>query len=327
MPTNIAVMIQPELYAQLFKPSATARLNVLGAVFEQESPTKPTVDVARDLLAEADICINSWGSVKFDADLLDAAPRLKLIVYAAGSIKPFATDAMWDRGIRVTSAAWAIAHQVAEFVTGLLILSLRNAFHCNELMHRSERARDLPRKMTYGSTVGIVSLGQVGRQVARAIKPFGVDILAYDPFATDQQARELGVKLVDLDTLLRESDAVTLHAPALPETQDMIGKRELALMKDGTVLINTSRGAVVDESALAAELKSERLFACLDVTKKEPPPPDSPLLGLRNCFLTPHAAGGPTFRIGEQCVDEVQRFIEGREQIFEVTREALARMA
>ena len=327
MSHNIAVLVEPSLREQLFTSDHLARLNVLGSVIECETDAAPTAEQAKPLIADAEIVINSWRTPVFDTDLLDAAPKLKLIVYAAGSVKTFASDELWQRGVRVTSAAWAIAYQVAEFTTGMIIASLRNTFACNNAMHANEKARELPRKHTYGCTIGIVSLGQVGSKVAAYLKPLGVNLLVFDPFITEAEAVELGVRQVDLDTLLKESDVVTLHAPKLPETDHMISKPQLKLMKDGAILINTARGSLINEPDLIAELETGRITACLDVTDPEPPASDSRLRQLSNCILTPHIAGGRTFRIGEQCVEEVRRYIENEPQLFEVKKEMLANMA
>jgi len=327
MSHNITVLIEPSLREQLFTGDQLARLNSLGSVTEYSGDERPTADDAKPIIGDAEIVINSWRSPVFDADLLDAAPDLKLIVYAAGSVKPFETDVLWERGVRVTSAAWAIAFQVAEFTTGMIIMALRGAFRYNDVMHAGGDVHAVPRRHTFGTTIGVVSLGQVGQKVVQYLKPLGVTLLAYDPFLTEEKATELGVRAVDLDTLIRESDVVTLHAPRLPETKHMISGPQLKAMKDGAVLVNTARGSLINEADLIAELETGRITACLDVTDPEPPAADSPLRKLPNCILTPHAAGGRTYRIGEQCVDEVARYIANKPQIFEVTREMLATMA
>ncbi len=331
---NIVILMTESLQKQLLGPDSLARLSKLGNVVRYTGEGKITADLARPLLKDAQIVLNSWGSPKFDADLLTGAPKLELVVYCAGSVKGFQTDALWERGIRVTSAAWAIGFRVAEYVLGMSIVGLRSANLFNNDMHvvgkelKGTNFKELrPDRELMGSTLGIISLGQVGRRVAEYLKPFGPILQAYDPFLTEAAAAELGVKKVDLDTLLRTSDVVTLHAPSLPETHHMIGAAQLASMKDGAVLINSSRGSVVDEAALATELRKGRISAILDVTDPEPVATDSPLRTLANCMLTPHLAGGKTLRIGLQGVEEVERYLQGRPQIFEVTKDKLATLA
>jgi phosphoglycerate dehydrogenase-like enzyme len=146
-------------------------------------------------------------------------------------------------------------------------------------------------KSLMGSTVGIVSASKVGRNVIELLKPFKVDILVYDPYLSDWDAGRLGVKKADLDDLFVKSDFVTLHAPSIPQTRHIIGEKQLKLLRDGAVLINTSRGSVIDHSALLAEAQTGRIFVALDVTDPEPLPPDSPFRKLNNVILTPHVSG------------------------------------
>lgn len=324
---KIAVLIQPSLRQQLFTADASARLDGLGELLSFEQERRLTAEDAQAYLKEADICIGSWGLPKMDEKVLAAAPRLKLIVYCAGSVKPFVTDALWARGVRVTSGAPAIAVGVAEYVTGLAILARRNAFLLSQALHRGAGKAGQTVNEVWGSTIGVVSLGQVGRRVVEHLRPFGGRLLAYDPLAPADAVAALGAEKAELDTLLDRSDVVTLHAPNLPETRHMIGRDQLRRMKDGAVLINTARGALIDEAALIAELSAGRLFACLDVTDPEPPAADSPLRTLPNAFLTPHIAGTRTPRLGLQAVEEVERFLSGRAQLCEVTRDRLASVA
>ncbi len=326
MPT-IAVLIQPSLRDGLFTPESYEKLRSCGTLVEHQGEKPANAEEAAALMKDAEIVVSSWGMVDMTPEMVAAAPKLKMIVYGAGSIKRFVSDAMWQRGIRVCSAAYAIGYSVAEFTTGLVIVGLRGAFQRHVAMQANQPHKDLPRRNTYRAVVGVVSLGAVGRQVVQMLKPFGARILAFDPYVPAAVVEELGVEMVDLNTMLDQADCVTLHAPNLPETNKMIGKDELARMKDGCLLINTSRGAVIDEAALIEELRAKRLFACLDVTDPEPPAPDSPLRSLENILLTPHIAGGPSVRIGEQCAEEVRRFIAGEKQVFEVMPEQLAKMA
>jgi phosphoglycerate dehydrogenase-like enzyme len=133
-----------------------------------------------------------------------------------------------------------------------------------------------------------------------------------------------------LEELLRISDVVTLHAPSLPSTHHMIGSTELALMKDGAMFVNTSRGALVDEAALISELQSGRISAVLDVTDPEPPSPSSPLLHLPNVFVTPHLAGSQgseLARLSELAIDEIARFARGEPPLYPVLASDLDRIA
>jgi phosphoglycerate dehydrogenase-like enzyme len=166
-----------------------------------------------------------------------------------------------------------------------------------------------------GSVVGIVSASKVGREVIKLLDPFNVTILIYDPYLSDWEAGNLGVEKVVLNALFSRSDLVTVHAPSIPETNKMIGAEQLKLLRDGTTLVNTSRGSVIDHDALLAEARTGRILITLDVTTPEPLPPDSPFRGLPNVFVTPHVSGPGAYgyaKIGEMTLAALEDFFAGR---------------
>jgi len=173
------------------------------------------------------------------------------------------------------------------------------------------RARELA-----GKTVGIVGMGRIGREVAARLLPFQVSLLYYDVRRLPADEEEaLGVSYAELETLLRESDLVTLHLPLTPETRGLLGRRELMLMKRGAFLINTARAKVVDEEALVEALQGHLGGAAIDVFSPEPPPPDHPLLKLPNVLLTPHGAGvtvEATQRIAQGVIANLLQFLNGQ---------------
>ena len=183
----------------------------------------------------------------------------------------------------------------------------------------------------YDSTVGIISLGMIGRYVCELLRPFDINVIAYDPFAEQAQADELGVELVPLDDVFSRAAVVSLHTPNLPSTQKMIQARHFELMRDNATFINTARGAVVDEAGLI-EVFTRRpdLQAVLDVTYPEPPEEPSPLYTLDNVVLTPHIAGsmGPEcHRMGRYMLDELKRHLAGQPLKWQVTQEKATVMA
>jgi phosphoglycerate dehydrogenase-like enzyme len=171
----------------------------------------------------------------------------------------------------------------------------------------------------------------VGRQVRERLRPFDLRVVAYDPFVTSEEARTLDVDLVSLEDLFESSDVVSLHTPWLPETEGMSLGSHLASMKGNATLINTSRGAVVQEAEMVEVLRERPdLWAVLDVTHPEPPEPDSPLHALPNVVLTPHIAGSlgrECRRMGRLVVDELRRYVEGEPLRHEVTSDRAALMA
>jgi phosphoglycerate dehydrogenase-like enzyme len=267
-----------------------------------------------------------------DAAFLEAAPNLRVVLYGAGSIRRVATSALWDRGVRITSAYAANAVPVSEYALTVILFSLKRGWHFAFL---AQREKALPRQGqvpgAYGSTVGLVSLGMVGRLVRERLRPFDLRVVAYDPFVTPEEAHVLGVDLMSLEDLFASSDVVSLHVPLLPETEGMILGSHLASMKRNATLINTSRGAVVREAEMV-EVLGERpdLWAVLDVTHPEPPEPDSRLYNRPNVVLTPHIAGSlgnECRRMGRLVVDELRRYVAGEPLKHEITRERAALMA
>ncbi|WP_197683328.1 hydroxyacid dehydrogenase [Jiangella alkaliphila] len=294
--------------------SGLARLTRLDTVpggFESAS--------ARSALAEAEILVTAWGSPQLDATLLAAAPRLRALFHAGGTVRRLVTDASWDRGIVVVSAAAANAVPVAEFTLAAVLYAGKRIPLYARKLHASRggswasRSGD-PAVSNYRRVVGLVGLSRIGRRVADLLRPFDLDVLAADPYATPELAMSLGVTLTDLDDLVRRSDVVSLHAPSLPSTRHLIDARRLSVMRDGATLINTARGALVDTDALTKELVAGRLHAVLDVTDPEPLPADSPLYDLPNVQLTPHLAGSTgteLFRMGGLVVAEIARYLDG----------------
>jgi phosphoglycerate dehydrogenase-like enzyme len=317
----------------VFPPEVLARLH-------KTVDIDPTV-VVRDFtdpriapaLARTEILITGWGCPRLDAQALDAAPRLRAVLHSAGSVKGFATPEIWRRGIAVSTAAAANALPVAEYTLAMILLSGKDLFAARDRL-RTDRTFPgwgiVPGIGNHGRRVGVVGASRIGRRVIELLRPFDLRVSLTDPYVDEAGAAELGVPLLPLDDLLRTSDTVTLHAPETPQTHHLIGRRELALMPDGAVLVNTARGALVDHDALADELRSGRLTAILDVTDPEPLPADSPLYDLPGAFITPHLAGSQgneVARLGVTVAEEAERLLSGADLAYPVDPAALERTA
>lgn len=200
----------------------------------------------------------------------------------------------WEEvGVTVADASRPCSEAVAEWALGAIIAGLRRMVHYNDQMRAGVEWPSYQgvAGQLNGSTVGLVALGRVGRIMAEYLVPFDCRVLASDPGVTREEAAGLDVELVELDELLRAADAVSLHAPVTEQTAGMIGARELSLMKDGALLVNCARAALVDGEAMRAELSTGRIRAYLDVFEPEPPPVDDVLRKLDNVVMTPHVAG------------------------------------
>jgi len=291
------------------------------------------LEVNPDLLRDVDVILSGWGAPRMDEIFLEAAPRLEAVFYGAGSIRSVTTEAFWRRGITIVSAWAANGVPVAEYALSQVLFSLKQGYRAAAAM-RADPAKPFSREDVvgaYGSTVGIISLGMIGRLVVERLKVFDVHIVAYDPFVAREEAEALGVELVSLDEAFRRSDVVTLHTPWLEETEGLIAGRHFALMKKNAAFINTARGAIVRESEMIEALRQRPdLFAVLDVTRPEPPAKDSPLWVLPNVFLTPHIAGSmgkECYRMGAFMLEELKRYVKGEPLQWRITEEMARRMA
>ena len=278
------------------------------------------------VLADVNVIFSGWGMPEMNEAFLADAPNLKALFYGAGSVKKIVTDASWARGVRVTSAYGANAVTVSHYTLAQVIFSLKRGWHFSRAIRESGGwMQRTPVPGTYGSTVGLISLGQVGRRVAELLKILDVRVIAYDPFVSAGDTVALGVELVALDEIFRRSDVVSLHTPWLPETVGMLTGAHFASMKENSTFINTSRGAIVAEQEMLAVLQDRPdIYAVLDVTYPEPPAQDSLLFALSNVVLTPHIAGAldeECQRMGQTMVDELHRFLAGEVMEYEITEE------
>ncbi len=317
------------IYGEHLKTEIAHRVQLL----DERPLTKADIAADPSLLADAEVIFTGWGAPVMDEAFLKAAPKLKAVFYGAGSIRCFATDAFWQRNITVTSAYAMNAVPVSEFTLASILFSLKNAWRyvigakLNGAMSKRQSCAG-----AYGSKVGLVSLGMIGRLVRERLRPFDVEVLAYDPFVTREQAAALGVEMVSLDEIFRQCDVVSLHTPWLKETERMITGAHFRSMKPSATFINTARGAVVCEDELI-EVLTERpdLTALLDVTyPDEPPKPGSPLYSLPNVVLTPHIAGSMDLecrRMGQLMIEEFDRWSRGDNLKWGLTREKAATLA
>jgi phosphoglycerate dehydrogenase-like enzyme len=253
--------------------------------------------------------------------------KLRFVQLMSSGYDTFDLEALEKRGVQVANNAFAVAPAVAEHAITLM-LAVKRRLVQNWLSVQRQKwdtmvERDAITELT-GSTVGIVGLGYIGREVAKHLNNWDVELLYFDTVpAPPQVERELGARRVDLDELLKESDVVTLHLPLNEGTHRLIGERELQMMKPTAILVNTSRGAVVDEQALTMALTNGWILgAGLDVLEEEPPEPDNPLLDMENVLVTPHVGGSSIQRVRrstEFALSNVKRVLAGLPPLSVVT--------
>jgi len=330
---TVVLAMRPGLPQHLFDADTRALLDAVADVDWDVVVEDVGAPGAREHLRRAEVLLTGWGSPRIDAAVLDLAPRLGAIVHAAGSVKGHVDPVCWTRGLVVSTAADANALPVAEYTLAMIIVSGKRLLEADR-RYRQERVVIRPEALgdlgNYRTCVGLVGASRIGRRVLELLRPFDFRVRLYDPTIEAAEADALGAQLCGLDELMAASDIVSLHAPAIPATRQMVDGHRLALMRDGATLINTARGSVVDTAALTAELVSGRLTAVLDVTDPEPLDPQSPLYDLPNVLLTPHVAGAvgnEVFRLGRWAAEEARRYLRGEGFLAPVGLADLERMA
>ncbi|MDR1531488.1 MAG: hydroxyacid dehydrogenase [Clostridiales bacterium] len=292
-------------------------------------PMKPC-DIKDNIkaLSRCEVLFTGWGAPVLDAAFLKSAPGLKAVFYGAGSVRGIVTDEFWDSGIPICSAWQAGAVPVAETSYALIVLFLKKILQFSA-QYREQRAlfdiyAGKPAGL-YEGVAGLVSLGAVGVRVAMKLKAAKIKTLAYDPFITPQKARLLNVEAVSLLEIFERSDVISLHTPLLDKTRGMVGARLLDAMKPGAAIINTARGALINEDELVRVFRGRPdLSAFLDVTWPETVDENSPMWDMPNIFLSPHVAGSvgvEARRHGRMMLEEYMRLLHGEPLLYRVTRE------
>jgi D-3-phosphoglycerate dehydrogenase len=278
----------------------------------------PTEDELIERIAGVDVLIS--GTEPVTARVLAAADTLKVISKHGVGYENIDLEAAKARAIPVAVAGDAIADSVADMAFALLLALARRIPQSDRAVRQGQWPRMVGMELR-GKTLGIVGLGQIGKELCKRARGFGMQLLAYDVRRDEQFAASWGLRYVELDELLSTADAISLHAPVTPKTRGLIGPRALALIKPGAYLINTARGELVDEAALAEALASGRLAgAASDVFVREPPG-DNPLLALENFIATPHSAGQTEDglrKLGEITAENALRVLRGEPPLFRV---------
>ncbi len=328
-----ALVMHPVVRDELLRPDHLQRLKQCCNLLS-DAPFRDFEEIGADL-TRTEVLITSWGCPRIEAALVEGMPKLRLIAHLAGTVKGFIDEAVWKNRLHVINAVPANAVPVAEYTLAAILFANKRVFQLQNFyhMHHENRAPwtvEAPNVGNYDKTIGIVGASQVGRCLMKLLIPFDFRVLLYDPYITPLEARQCGGQKTGLGELLSQSDIVSLHAPLLPDTQHMIGAREVQLMRDNATLINTARGALVDQEALITELKTGRINAVLDTTEPDVLPPQSPLYRMNNVFLTPHIAGSlgtETQRLADYIVEEVERFTRGQPLSRTIKLEELSRLA
>ena len=296
-----------------FPPDRLERLRRIGEVTENPYDRQYTRGELKALLPEYDVVLTHWSSAQYDEELLDCAPNLKILAHCAGTVAHIASEACYDRGIRVLSANPVMATYVAEATLGMMITAMRRELPYDQMMREGRWESVLyPNMSLLDAKVGLIGLGTVGRNLLDMLHPFACEVTVYDPYLPEGALDPWPhAKQGTLEEALR-SDVVSVHAAQTPETYHMINRETLAMMPDHALLVNTSRGSLIDEAALIPELESGRLIAALDVYEHEHVPQSERLLACKNVLLQPHRAGFPVGpRMTDAILTDLERFARG----------------
>jgi len=254
-----------------------------------DTPLKRIIEEIRD----ADAII-SRGFIKISREIIYSAEKLKVIGVHGVGVDHIDLEAAREKGIEILNTPAALTETVAEYTLGLIISLLRKINLADEAVRMgrwNEKYSKLVGEDVEGKVIGIIGLGRIGSAVARMLSCLKTKIIYYDVERKKEIEEEFSLEYVDLDELLRRADIITIHVPLTKETYHLISKSEIEKMKNGVYLINTSRGAVIDEEALIDALRNGKIAgAALDVFETEPIDSENPLLNMENVILTPHIA-------------------------------------
>ena len=330
-----ALVLAPEaLFLSFFDPPRLRRLSRV-CRFTRLAATRLTPGV-RAALREAEALVTTWDSPAFGEELLSLAPRLRVVAHCGGEVKRRFARPLFER-LTIANAPGPMAPYVAELAVTFLLMAVRRVDEYRASLRRPSNAvyaalhtHGAGRETLRGRSVGILGLGRIGQETARLLRPFAPRLSAHDPYASPRVARALGVTLVPLRRLLRESELLVVAAGLTDETRGLLDRRALRLLPDGAAVVNVARGGIVDLPALTAEVRSGRLRCALDVTDPlEPLPPRHPLRRMKGVILTPHvgaAAVEVRYAMADIVIDALERFFAGRRVPTRVTPAMLERM-
>lgn len=327
----IAITIGRKYYSRMISPDSIKIMEKFAEIRHTGTEDPADRNEMKRLLSGADACITSWEVAPLSADIVSSAASLKAVVHMGGSVKRLVSDELFEKGVRVFGASPVLAETVAETALGFMIIGMKKGWEIAAAV-RDGGWREYPcwpPRELRGKTVGIIGASQVGRHVIKLLKLFKVEILVYDPFLSKEDEKLLNVRSVKLSELAAESDVISLHAPVNANTKQILNSDIFKVMKDNALIVNTARGALIDEPALIKELSSGRFYAVLDVSDPEPPVMDSPLRKLSNVTLFPHFAGciDDCSDMSLRAAEELRRYFSGEDPLYEITREMFDRIS
>ena len=329
---NILVTI-PKLSAvfdTFFDDKRIKELESIGNVIWNVSEKQFTKEELTEKLKDIDVCVTGWGTPVMEEEVLANANRLRLIAHTGGSVKPYVTDACFEREIRVVSGNTVFAESVAEGVIAYALTSLRDIPKFSDELKQGIWPEHFYNRGLLERKVGIVGYGMIARYVVSMLKPFHCEIKVFSRHIATAELEKHQMEKATLEEIFSTCDIISIHSGMTPENYHIITEELLNCMKPGTLLINTARGAIIDEVALIKVLNRKEIHAALDVYETEPLPPNHPLLECENALLLPHM-GGPTIdrrlSVTSSVIADIHNFLEGKSLICEISAAYAAKMS
>lgn len=319
------------VFDTFFSERAIAEIEKIGEVVYNPFDREFTDDELKDALSDVDAVFTGWGTPKYDANILEKANKLKIIAHTGGSAAALVSDELPKKNITLLTGNRLYAESVAEGALCYILLAQR------KMLGDIQRTKEIgwpdvyvPNKGLKGKVIGLVGFGMIAENLARLLNCFDVQIKIYSGHLSPETAAKYNATVCSLDEIFETCDIVSVHSALNDKSYHFIGKEQLSKMKDDSLIINTARGAVINEAELIQELKTGRIRAILDVYENEPLPMDSGLRGLDNVILMPHR-GGPTTDVREwvtiELARDVKNFFEGKTDLkHQISLEYASRM-
>ncbi|MCX7030406.1 MAG: hydroxyacid dehydrogenase [Spirochaetes bacterium] len=317
---------------QIFTPRVMEALKDLADVACNDGPGQFDEGRLAETIGGFEGCITGWRSPRFSEAVMARADRLKIVLHAAGTVKPYVSPALLTSGVLVTSANEAMARVTAEATLALILSANWKVKEWNAAMgNGSWKTRDATVPGLQGLTAGLVGFGAVTRHLLGLLAPFRLErILVHSSHLREEDAGHYNVRLAGLDDLIASSDVVSLHTSLTPRTRGLMDDRRLSLIRDDALFVNTGRGELVDEEALIRHLRTGRFRAALDVYAEEPLPPSSPLRSLPNVTCLPHLGAATAYcreAMGWDVVENLAEHLQGKRPHGAVDAGAVLRMS
>lgn len=305
-------------------------LNSIGEVEQNPYDHNLSVDEVLELAKDADVLITCWGTCLYHKADVEKMPNLKLIAHFAGSVAPVVAQDVYETNVKVISGNDVFAKSVAEGCLCYTLAALRRLEHYMDVMRTGGfKETVFYNRGLFGKKLGIVGFGAIARHYLNLVRWFDLEVLIYSSHLSDEEAAKYGGRTASLEEIFSECDVISIHASNTPKTRGMITRELMERMKPDALLVNTARGAVIDEPAMFEMLLAGKFYAALDVYAEEPPAPDAPIRQCKNALLMPHM-GGPTMDMRSVVALEVSKDIarlgRGEQLQYEISAAAAARM-